>query len=198
MVRVRVVTVLTVVVLVRPPAVVAQQPVAPSAPRQTNPIVLSFRAFSTRYGGWLLAAFDSIPATTYRYKPTPAQQTVGTVAEHLENANYELCALFSNMKPPAAAGDSVIADTIKAMWPKDTLIARLRESLVYCDSAMASLTDAALDDIVPLDPPSNRTIVRVRYLLAFVTDLAEHYSQIASYMRLNGMVPPTALPRPSH
>ena len=30
------------------------------------------------------------------------------------------------------------------------------------------------------------------------TDLAEHYSQIASYMRLIGMVPPSALPRPSH
>ena len=31
-------------------------------------------------------------------------------------------------------------------------------------------------------------------LLAFETDLAEHYSQIATYMRLLGMVPPSALP----
>jgi hypothetical protein len=34
-------------------------------------------------------------------------------------------------------------------------------------------------------------------LLAFETDLAEHYSQIAVYMRLLGMVPPSALP-PQH
>jgi hypothetical protein len=31
-------------------------------------------------------------------------------------------------------------------------------------------------------------------LLAFETDLAEHYSQLATYMRLLGMVPPSALP----
>jgi hypothetical protein len=29
-----------------------------------------------------------------------------------------------------------------------------------------------------------------------VTDLAEHYSQVSSYMRLMGLVPPSALPRP--
>ena len=29
-----------------------------------------------------------------------------------------------------------------------------------------------------------------------VIDMADHYSQLANYMRLNGMLPPTALPRP--
>jgi hypothetical protein len=28
-------------------------------------------------------------------------------------------------------------------------------------------------------------------------DMADHYSQIANYMRLNNLIPPTALPRPS-
>ena len=31
-------------------------------------------------------------------------------------------------------------------------------------------------------------------LLAFETDLAEHYSQLATYMRLLGLIPPSALP----
>jgi len=93
-------------------------------------------------------------------------------------------------------GDSAIADSIKAMWPKDTLVARLKASLVFCDSAMGSLSDATLSDTVPLPP--DRKIVRVRYLLALVTDLAEHYSQLSNYMRLIGMLPPSALPRTSH
>ena len=60
------------------------------------------------------------------------------------------------------------------------------------------MDDASLADEVPAYPlNSGRKIARARYLLAFVTDLAEHYSQIASYMRLNGMVPPSALPRPN-
>lgn len=27
-------------------------------------------------------------------------------------------------------------------------------------------------------------------------DMADHYSQLANYMRLNNLIPPTALPRP--
>jgi hypothetical protein len=33
-------------------------------------------------------------------------------------------------------------------------------------------------------------------VLGHVVDMADHYSQIANYMRLNHMIPPTALPRP--
>ena len=31
--------------------------------------------------------------------------------------------------------------------------------------------------------------------LLHLLDMTDHYSQIANYMRLNGMLPPTALPR---
>jgi hypothetical protein len=78
------------------------------------------------------------------------------------------------------AGDTV-ADVIRARWPKDTLVARLRASLAFCD--------AAIEHAGPLTSPevTNR-------LLGFETDLAEHYSQLSNYMRLIGIVPPTALP----
>src|SRR3982074_2267604 len=35
-----------------------------------------------------------------------------------------------------------------------------------------------------------------RLLLLHALDLADHYSQLANYMRLNNLIPPTALPRP--
>jgi hypothetical protein len=188
---------LSVAALALPFGVAAQQPAA-HPPTVVNPITRSFRAFGLHYGAWLIAAFDSIPASRYGYKPTPVQQTIGYIAQHLEDANYALCAHFSSLKPPIEARDSVIADTVKATWPKDSLVARLKASLRFCDSAMAGVADGSLADEVPTDPSASvRTLVRVRYLLAFVTDLAEHYSQIASYMRLNGMVPPSAVPRPS-
>jgi hypothetical protein len=176
----------------------AQQPTALAQQPSANPISQSFRTVGAHYGGWLLAAFDSIPATKYRYKPTRAQQRVGYVAQHLEEANYEQCVHFAPLKAPAEVGDSLVPDSVKATWPKDTLVARLKASLVFCDSAMATMDDASLADQVPAYPlNSGRKITRARYLLAFVTDLAEHYSQIASYMRLNGMVPPSALPHPN-
>ena len=90
-----------------------------------------------------------------------------------------------------------LADTVKAMWPKDTLVARLKASLAFCDEALGQVDDGKLADLVPVGPPAaGRTVVRARYVLGFVTDLVDHYSQMANYMRLMSMVPPSALPTP--
>jgi hypothetical protein len=182
--------VLSVAALVLPMALAAQQPTA-------NPITQTFKASGTRYAGWLTAAFDSIPANKYGYKPTPVQQSIGYVAQHLENANYQLCSRFGGPAYVMTARDS-LADTVKAQWPKDTLTARLKASFSYCDAAMAQVNDAKLVEDVPVGPPgSGRTAPRARFVLGYVTDLVDHWSQIANYMRLNGMVPPSAAPRPA-
>jgi hypothetical protein len=46
----------------------------------------------------------------------------------------------------------------------------------------------------PVPHPPTSPEHHARSLLLFVTDLAEHYSQVSSYMRIIGMVPPSALP----
>lgn len=176
------------------PAALAAQPATP-APAPATVLVGNFRDFGGHYGGWLMAAFDSIPASRYAYRPTPTQQSVGFIAQHLENANYALCERIGGTQHPTSARDA-LPDTVKAAWPKDTLVARLRASLLFCRDAFARIDDAKLTDATPAGPVgSGQTAPRVRALLFFVTDLAEHYAQIASYMRQMGMVPPSALPR---
>jgi uncharacterized damage-inducible protein DinB len=178
-----------------PIALTAQQAAPPRPP--SNPVLESFRDFGGHYGGLLLAAFDSIPASKYAYRPTPAQQSVGYIAQHLENANYALCAAIGGLRAPTGIKDS-LPDTVRSTWPKDTLVARLRASLQFCSRAFAQENDAKLTDNVLLGDASSDSVPRVRALLFFTTDLAEHYSQIASYMRLMGMVPPSALRRTDH
>lgn len=182
---------LVVAALMLPVALAAQQPATPPA----NPITAAFKGSGDQYSRWLTAAFDSIPQSKYDYKPTPAQLSIGYIAQHLESANYSLCARFGNTPHPLTAKDS-LADTVKAKWPKDTLSARLKASFAFCNAAIATLSDASLSDQLPVGPAgSGRTIVRARYVLIYVTDLADHWSQIANYMRLNGMTPPSAFPR---
>jgi hypothetical protein len=43
---------------------------------------------------------------------------------------------------------------------------------------------------------NTRTLTRATVVLGPVVDMADHYSQLANYMRLNNILPPTALPRP--
>jgi uncharacterized damage-inducible protein DinB len=160
-----------------PVVLAAQSPAADATP---DGVMLVFERFADIFGSRLVAAFDSIPAARYDYRPTSAQQTIGYIAQHLEDANYSLCERFGDLKHPRTAKDS-LADTIKARWPKDTLVARLEASLLFCDTAIERTEQL-------------RSAALASTLLAFETDLAEHYSQVATYMRLLGMVPPSALP----
>jgi hypothetical protein len=86
---------------------------------------------------------------------------------------------------------------VKATWPKDTLVARLREAFAFCQSAMSQLDDAKLGEQTSLTfNGTTRQVVRAGMVLGHALDLADHYSQMANYMRLNNILPPTALPRP--
>jgi uncharacterized damage-inducible protein DinB len=174
----------------------AQQAPRAAQSQPANGVAQTFLSFGPPYGGWLLMAFDSIPASRYGFRPTPVQQSIGYIAQHLEDANYQLCSLFGEQKHVKSAKDS-LADTIKAQWPKDSLIARVRASLMFCRDAIEKLTDAQLADELTVHTPSGpQTVLRARYPILLVTDLAEHYAQLASYMRIIGMVPPSALLRP--
>ena len=174
------------------PACVAAQQQPPSAPPpEANPITRSFVDFGF-YGGWLLAAFDSIPANQYGFRPTPAQQTIGHVAQHLEDANYTLCERFGTRARTVTARDS-LPEAVKAAWPKDTLVVRLRASLEFCRDALMTVTDARLAEQLPATDRM-RAAPRARFVILFFTDLVDHYAQIANYMRILGMTPPSALP----
>jgi hypothetical protein len=178
-------------------AVDGQQP-AGTPISAKNDVVMSFKFFALHYGGLLVAAFDSIPPAKYTYRPTPAQQSIGFIAQHVEAANYGLCERLGSPRRGRSPNDSA-PDTVKAAWPKDTLVARLRASLAFCDAALSRLSDADLSQPISYGPPNaNLKAVPSRTLLGFVTDLAEHYSQLASYMRLIGLTPPSALPPKPH
>jgi uncharacterized damage-inducible protein DinB len=169
-----------------------------AATAQANPITTVFRTRTMSLQRNLAQAFDSIPESKFGYKPTPAQQTVGYIAQHLVTDNYLFCNNFGSMKGNQSAKDTTTADSIKATWPRDTLLTKLKASFAFCESAFAQLDDAKLADMVTLTFGGNsRSVSRVSMVLGHVIDMADHYSQIANYMRLNNILPPTALPRPA-
>lgn len=182
-----------IVAISLPLGLAAQQP-RTAGGGNPNGVARTFLSFGRPYGGWLLLAFDSIPASRYGFRPTPVQQSIGYIAQHLERANYELCSTFGKSKHVESAKDA-LPDTVKARWPKDTLITRLRASLEFCAAAVQNLSDAQLADTMTVNTASGpQRVLRARYLVQLVTDLAEHYAQLSGYMRILGLVPPSALP----
>jgi hypothetical protein len=169
---------------------------APATP-VTNPITTAFQTRILALHRNLGQAFDSIPAARYGYKPTPAQLTVGYIAQHLASDSYFFCSNFGAMKPNVPANETSTADSVKAMWPKDTLVAKMKASFAFCAAAFAQVDDTKLADAITMTFNGNtRASTRANMVLGHSLDLADHYSQIANYMRLNNIIPPTALPRP--
>jgi uncharacterized damage-inducible protein DinB len=175
------------------PIAEAQQPAPPA-----NPMATVFRTRTTNLRRQILQALDSIPESKFSYKPTPAQLTVGYVAQHMAADDYFFCSNFSDKKPTISDEEAKTPDSVKAAWPKAKLMANLRAAVAFCDDAMSGLDDTNLGALVTVAGPNNTTrqVSRMNYLLGHAIDLADHYSQLANYMRLNNMLPPTALPRP--
>lgn len=169
----------------------AQQP-APA----TNPITAAFRGRIDRLSRNIEQAFDSIPESDFGYKPTPAQLTIGYVAQHVAEDNYLFCNAFGDLKATIPADAASTPDSVKATWPKATLVSQLKASFEFCDKAIAQVTDASIAEQTTLTfGGRSREVSRVSMVLGHALDLADHYSQLANYMRLNGILPPTALPR---
>jgi len=161
---------------------------------QPNPVTTAFRTRITGLHNNIAQAFDSIPESKFGYKPTPNQLTVGYIAQHVAADNYFFCNSFGDKKATISAKDSATADTVKAKWPKDSLVAKLKASFAFCQDAMGQLDDAKLSEQIQVTP--TRQAPRAGRVLGHALDLADHYSQLANYMRLNNILPPTALPRP--
>ena len=127
----------------------------------------------------------------------PAQLSIGYIAQHVASDNYFFCNNFGSMKATLSAKDTTTADSIKAQWPKDTLVAKLKASFTFCENAFAQLDDAKLADQITMTfRGQSRNVTRASMVLGHALDVADHYSQLANYMRLNNILPPTALPRP--
>ena len=179
--------------LALPVALAGQQSAAP----QANPITAAFKARIVVGHRNIAQAFDSIPESKFGYKPTPAQLTVGFIAQHVASDSYLFCSTFGVMKPTIDVQDTSTPDSVKATWPKAELVSKLKASFAFCDQAIEQVTDATLPDAISVTlGGAERKSTRVNMLLLHALDLADHYSQIANYMRLNGMLPPSALPRP--
>jgi hypothetical protein len=147
------------------------------------PVAKAFREDAAEKAKNLIAAVEEMPADKFSFKPTPAQMTFGSVVTHLAQGNDFLCGAIGGVKAPTR---TKVADTD----PKPVLLARLKETFAFCTTALASLDDSKLTEELPMF--GGKMMSRAAVLVLTTGDWADHYSQAAIYLRLNGLIPPTA------
>jgi hypothetical protein len=167
-------------------AMCAAQDAAPAGP-VANPVTTMVKSQLTRYEKNMLGAAELMPAEKYGFKPTPEMNSFGHTVMHIAQSNYFLCSKISGQ----AAPDLKLTDADG----KDKLVAALKGSFEFCSTALAGVDDSKLSD--PLTLFGNRQTSRAGALIILSDDWYDHYAGQAIYLRLNGILPPTAQPAPA-
>lgn len=154
--------------------------VAQAAPGGDNASVAAVGMFWQQMAGYILQSAKDMPEAKYTFQPTPEVRTFGQLIAHVAGAQGMICAVALGETPPAE--DAVTATT------KADLIAALEASNTYCERAYAQ-TDAATRASVDL---FRRPATRFHALVLNATHSGEHYGNIVTYLRINGIVPPSS------
>lgn len=166
----------------------ASLPLAATSHAQPGPLAAGLKVTITRYATNMPGAAELMPAEKYGFKPTPEQLSFGEVIAHESESNETLCAAI------AGGGQTPTESPAGATASKEQLVVRIRKSFEYCGTVIDQLKENALADSVPWF--GGRKVTRARAIIALAQDWADHYAQASMYLRLNGILPPSARPRP--
>jgi len=161
----------------------AQTAPAQTAPAQTkNPVSSALRDILPGRQKDTIAAVEGMPPDKFTYKPTADQMTFGHLVAHMVVANYLLCGKAADVPAPKVE--------VKDTDTKDQLVAALKASFDFCNDALAKMDDSKLGEMT--EGMGAQQLSRARFALGIASNLADHYAEAAMYLRLNGVLPPTA------
>ena len=165
----------TTVVLAQAPAT----PPTPPAPGVGPEVQRSYNALKDN----ILKSADKMPEDLYSFKPTPDIRTFARILTHVVEAQVGTCGAVNGTAP---------ADRLKTpaeTAPKAEIVIALKASFDACDKAYASVTDANATEILSAGRGKRS---RIGLLWGNVSHDNEQYAQLATYMRLKNIMPPSA------
>lgn len=130
-----------------------------------------------------VAAFEEMPADKFDYKPTPEQMTFGHLAAHIVEGNNYFCANVGDVPQPKV-------EELKGTEGKEKLVAAVKASFEFCRTALAKADDSKMNENIKWFDGKPRA--RTWAFVALPSSWADHYGMAAMYLRLNGLLPPTA------
>ncbi len=149
-----------------------------------GPVTSTVKSLLDRNTKNIMAAAEAMPADKYSYKPTPDQMTFAHLAVHIAEANYFFCSKIAGEAEP----EPKMSDTDA----KEKLVEGMKASFAYCSGALEKMDDSKLGDAVAFGQQQRP---RAAAMIGAATNWADHYGMAAMYLRLNGVLPPTAQPK---
>jgi uncharacterized damage-inducible protein DinB len=132
--------------------------------------------------GYVLQSAMDVPEEKYGFKASPDVRSFAELFAHVAGSQSMFCAVALGESQPAE-------DAVKATT-KAALIEALKKSNADCDRAYAQTNAEASRNVDVFGEKRSRLYA----LILNATHDGEHYGNLVTYMRMNGMVPPSSKP----
>src|SRR5271165_6463072 len=151
-----------------------------------DPVTASLRMLLPRSRNNILGAITAMPAEKFNYKPTPDQMTFAHLVVHIIGSNNSGCSKAADIAAPKV-------EEAKETDSKEKLLAAATASFDFCADALGKMDDSKLGDDVEMF--GGRHFPLAMAALGLASGWADHYAAAAQYLRLNGILPPSAQPK---
>jgi hypothetical protein len=151
-----------------------------------DPIATGLRFLLQRSQANTIGAIEAMPADKFSYKPTADQMTFGHLVAHIIGFNNSFCAKAADVPAPKV-------EESKESDSKEQLVAAVKASYAFCNDALSKMDDSKLGDTIDLF--GGRQAPRGTAALILASGWSDHYATAAMYLRLNGILPPSAQPK---
>lgn len=140
-------------------------------------------------------AAEKTPEDKYSYRATKDVRTLGGFIGHVANAHYNYCSRAKGEANPNK-------EDFEKATTKAALVKAITAANDYCAAVFNGANDKWMLETITQGQGANAMqMPRAAVLAGSTSHSNEHYGNIVTYMRLNGLVPPSTeraqAPRPS-
>lgn len=132
----------------------------------------------------VVASAEMLDEALYSFRPTDEVRSMRELFAHIANAQYSFCSAAAGEQSPATENFE------QTRTSKAQILEALEMGFSYCDEVYANMTDEAGARSVNFFTGPNTAFG----VLAFnAAHNYEHYGNLVTYMRLNGITPPSSM-----
>lgn len=151
---------------------------------EENPISNHTRGLYAGVGKIVVTTAEQMPEDKYGFKPVETVRSFGQIIGHITDSQYFFCASVLGEKSPQPQAE-------KTLSSKKELVAALKDAVAYCSRAYEGMTDkSGIENVKVMGSESPK----LGALHVNAVHTIEHYGNLVTYMRINGLVPPTSDP----
>lgn len=160
--------------LTLPLSAVAQSP---------GPVIGSLKGLHDVTRQNIMATAETVSEDLYSYRPTEEVRTLGQILAHVANAQFLFCSGAAGEESPATENFEETRTT------KAQIMEALKEGFDYCEKVYGSMSDA---DGAKMMEFFGQQMAASAVLAFNSAHNYEHYGNLVTYMRINGIVPPSS------